>query len=591
MSRFKFRTNTEELKKWLNKRRATLEDIRRPYEGLWKDLRLFYEPTIGKALLEGDPQEIASRRDDDNILNSTPRLLMHRMSAGLQSGITNQSRRWFSLTPSNIALKKQASVRKWCDESADVVAEALNRSNAYSALDSIYLHLAQFGTSAAIIYKDNKAPLHIRVIDCGAFWLGQDTRGRVDTLIERITMTLSQLVEEFGEGWLSQTIRERIKDGRGEEHKTVWHIIQPNTRQDIIKDISPDREFISIYWIDDKDVADGNDGILAMRSFSYNPIIAPRWSTNTSVYGIGCGQFGLGDAKQLQQLESDKLRLVELEVDPPMAAPSSMRDKPINTGASGITYYDSMFAGGSPVTRLYETRQDINSLLEAIASTEARIRQTFYADLFALMINLNMQPKVMTAREVNELASEKVALLGPILTRLNTDLLNPLVDATFTICVEAGLLPDAPQVFQGENINVEYISSLHVEQASASRIGNLYRLAEFVGSLAQFDKKVIDKIDMDAMVSIAAVSMTESGVVRDDDEVAKIREAEMQVQMQAQMMEAQARQVQAGARAAKELSQADLGSGQNALQALLAGGGTQDIPMNTAIEDTGVEPQ
>lgn len=572
MARFSFKSNTNELRTWLNKRKSSLEKRRQPFEALWKELREYYEPTLGKGLLEGDPEQVASQRDDEKILNTTPRLLLHRMAAGLQSGITNQSRRWFNFAAIDKNLQEYAAVREWLDKTAEAVSSVMNRSNVYPALDQTYLHLGQFGTSAGIIYPDEEATVHVSMVDAGDYWLGDDKRGRVTSILERKSMTLDQIVEEFGKGWTPDRIHERIKQGRGDERETVLHLVQKHIRPDLVKDIAKDRKFMSIYWLDGQGRGDHNDGILAIRSFSYNPIIAPRWWTNNSVYGIGCGQLGLGDTKQLQQLEADKLRLVELEVDPPMQAPASMKGTPIETGAGGLSYYGDFQGKGAPVTRLFETRQQIQGLLEAIASTEQRLRQTFYADLFALMINLNMRPKQMTAREVNELSSEKVALLGPILTRLNTDLLNPLVDAVFAIAIEQGLVEEAPPILQGQELKVEYVSSLHVEQAAASRLTGLYKIAEFTGMLAQIAPSAVDKLDVDQMVDVAATSLVEFGVVRDDKKVAALRQVRHEQEVQMAQAQAQAQQAKQMASAAKDLSQTPVGQGGTALDAILTGG-------------------
>jgi hypothetical protein len=573
VAKFTFKSDTQELRTWLNKRKSSLEQRRLPFESLWKDIREYYEPTLGKGLLEGSVDEVAAKRDDEKILNTTPRLLLHRMGAGLQSGITNQSRRWFNFAALDNDLTEYSAVRQWLDSTAEAVSSAMNRSNVYPALDQTYLHLGQFGTAAGIIYPDDENTVHLRMIDCGNYWLGDDKRGRVTSVLERISMTLDQVVEEFGKGWTPDRIIERIKNGKGDERVTVWHLVQKHTRPDLIKDIAKDRLFASVYWLDGDASQDKNNGIIAIRSFSYNPIIAPRWATNGTVYGIGCGQLGLGDTKQLQQLEADKLRLVEQEIDPAMAAPASMKDWPLQTGAGGITYYPDMQGkGGVPITRMFETRAQIQPLLEAINATEQRLRQTFYADLFALMINLNMQPKQMTAREVNELSSEKVALLGPILTRLNTDLLNPLVDAVFAIAIEQGLVEEAPPILQGQELKVEYVSSLHVEQAAASRLTGLYKIAEFTGSLAQIAPSAVDKLDVDQMVDVAATSLVEFGVVRDDKKVAALRQARHEQEVQMAQAQAQAQQAKQMASAAKDLSQTPVGQGGTALDAILTGG-------------------
>lgn len=571
MAKFTFKSDTFALKTWLGKRKASLELARVPVSTLWEDMRLYYEPYLGKALVEGDPNSRNSEREDDKILNTEPRILLHRMGAGLQSGITNQARAWFKLAASDAKLAEIGAVRKWLDETTEIVSAAMHRSNVYAALDQIYLHLGLFGTNAALIVPDPENGLHIHVCDEGAYWLAQNRRGRVVTLMRRIEMTIDNVIEEFGEGWIPDLLKQRAADGKGEEYVTVWNIVCPND-PDKFKDIQASRPFASIYWIEGQHT-DANNGVIAIRSFSYNPIIAPRWAIfGASPYGIGCGHIGLADSKQLQALELDKLRLVELEVNPAMSAPASMKGEPIDTGPGGVTYRPDAIGGGTQnaVTRLFETREQLQAVLLAIDATEKRLSRIFYSDLFSMLINLNLQPKQMTAREVSELSAEKVALLGPILTRLNTDLLDPLIDAVFALCLENGMIQDAPEAIAGNELKVEYVSSLHVEQMNATRMGGLFKLAEFVGAIAKFFPDVTDKLDADQMVDVAAQSLTEHGIVRDDKDVAVIREGRARQQAQMVQQEQMAKMIPGAAKAAKDLSETRMGQG-SALDGIMGG--------------------
>jgi hypothetical protein len=565
-----FKTDTAELVQWLSKRKISLEKARTPMEAVWKDIRLYFEPYLGKALIEGDPNQRTADRDDELILNSTSRIALGRMAAGLQSGITNQSRQWFKLNSLDQKAKEMSAVRTWLDETTETCSGILNRSNAYPALDQIYKHLGEFGTAAGVVYADEETDLHIYIADCGSYWLAENRRGRVETMLYLRQMSLVQIRDEFGEDSLPAQFKERIKRGEEESIEKVYcHICRNDPKR--IKDADSTRPFVSIYYLDShKD--NGADGILAIRSFSYNPIIAPRWEVYDSVYGVGCAHHGLGDAKQLQKLEEDKLRVVELEVDPPMLVPDSMKLEAVDTGPGGITYYREMGGGGKPtVGRLFETNSQLQPVLLAIQDTEARLSRTFYSDLFAMMINLQTQPKQMTAREVNELSGEKVSLLGPILTRMNSDLLDPLIDAVFAIAIENGLIKDAPPILKGKPLRVEYVSSLHVEQAATTRLSGLYRIAEFAAGIAKFNPNIVDKLDTDQMVDIAATSLTENGVVRDDEDVAKIRQARDEQQQKMMQQEMQAKYAPAMAKAAKDLSQTPVGEG-NALEAIAAGG-------------------
>jgi len=230
----------------------------------------------------------------------------------------------------------------------------------------------------------------------------------------------------------------------------------------------------------------------------------------------------------------------------------------------------------APITRLFETQNQYEGVLSTIQSVEARLRAIFYADLFAMMVNLNMQPKQMTATEVNELATEKVALLGPILTRLNTDLLNPVVDGVWAIVVardlreyrESGVgdnLATPPDDLSGQDLKVEYQSTLHAEQLSSARMNGIIRTVNGVLAVAQVDQSAIRMFDgKKAVVEIAKANF-EGGVVRDLNKVLEAEEAEAKQQAAMIQQQQDAQQLQSVSRATKDLSQSKMGSGANAL--------------------------
>lgn len=573
--------DTQTLRAWLDVRKRTLERWRTPYEPLWKSIRAVFEPSLGHAL-KGDIEisDDSALRDDKAIINSRPRDLLHRMAAGLQSGITNQARQWFRMMPQDTRLAEYSSVRKYTDRATEALQEALNHSNVYPALDQIYLHLGAFGTAAALLVPDRKAGMRMIVCDTGSYWIAENRSGRVDTLMRRLRMTYSQLRDEFGLRALPEYIRENLKQGMHEDTITVFNLIFPADSGMRIVDVPESREFVSVYWLDGeggtaRNIA--NHGILDVRSFSYNPIIAPRWTVRASTpYGVGPGEIGLGDALELQELERASLKIVAMEANPALAAPASMRDEPMDSGPGGLVFYNDT-AGHVPVQRLYETRQSLDVVQAKINAVEMRLSQTFYSDLFAMMINLNMAPKTMTAREVTELSSEKVALLGPILTRMNDDLLRPLVDAAWTVLVEhaqamreetgedrTGIL-EAPSQLAGDELLIEFVSSLHAEQMASARLNGLDVVINRLGTAAQFAPDIIDNFDSDAYANLVARSSYENGIIRDKKDVEKIR----QTRAAAQQQQMQAEQQLQAAQTAKELSKAKLRGGkESALDAI-----------------------
>ena len=171
---------------------------------------------------------------------------------------------------------------------------------------------------------------------------------------------------------------------------------------------------------------------------------------------------------------------------------------------------------------------------------------------------------LITAREIDERRDEKLLALGPVLEQLNQDLLDPLIDNTFTIMMQRGLLPEPPEEIQGVDLKVEYLSIMAQAQKLIG-ISTVERFAGFVTGMAQINPEILDKVDFDQMTDVYGEMVSIApGIIRSDEKVEEIRGARAQQQQQAQ----QAAMMQAGAGVAKDLSQSDM-SGENALTSLL----------------------
>jgi len=164
-------------------------------------------------------------------------------------------------------------------------------------------------------------------------------------------------------------------------------------------------------------------------------------------------------------------------------------------------------------------------------------------------------------------------MLGPVLERLHTELLDPLIDRTFNIMLRNDLLPPAPEELGGVTLKVEYISVMAQAQ-KAIGTGAIERLAGFVGNMAAAKPEVLDKFDADQSVDeYAEMIGVPPRIVVPDDVVQQIREERAQMEQQQMAME-QANQVaqtaNVGAQAAKVMSDTDTG-GDNLLNNIVGG--------------------
>ena len=157
-------------------------------------------------------------------------------------------------------------------------------------------------------------------------------------------------------------------------------------------------------------------------------------------------------------------------------------------------------------------------------------------------------------------------MLGPVLERLNNELLDPVIDRTFAIAQRAGIIPEPPPELQDVDLKVEYVSVLAQAQKAVST-ASMESTAAFAINLAAANPDVVDKIDMDQMVDeYAKAKGTPPKTIRSDDDAADIREQRAQQMAQQMAME----QAAAAAQSAKTLSETDT-AGDNALTQLASG--------------------
>lgn len=136
----------------------------------------------------------------------------------------------------------------------------------------------------------------------------------------------------------------------------------------------------------------------------------------------------------------------------------------------------------------------------------------------------------MTATEVLQRAQEKGALLAPASGRQQSEFLGPMIEREIGILARAGVLPPPPPEWveaQGE-YRIEY-TSVATRSQTAGRGVSVLRMLEGIAPFAQQKPDVLDRIDFDGAVQVLADSYgVPAEVMRDDKQVAAIRDARTQ---------------------------------------------------------------
>jgi hypothetical protein len=155
----------------------------------------------------------------------------------------------------------------------------------------------------------------------------------------------------------------------------------------------------------------------------------------------------------------------------------------------------------------------------------------------------------MTATEVAERHEEKMLMLGPVVERLHSEMLDPLIETTFEHMLAAGIVPPAPPELSGMDLNVTYVSMLAQAQRAIATNG-VDRFVGNLGQIASFKPDVLDKFDSDVWADKYSDMLgVDPELIVAGDKVALIRQQRAQAQQQAQ----QAAQMEQVANAAGKL--------------------------------------
>jgi hypothetical protein len=145
----------------------------------------------------------------------------------------------------------------------------------------------------------------------------------------------------------------------------------------------------------------------------------------------------------------------------------------------------------------------------------------------------------MSQLEVTKRLEEMQSVLGPVLSRLNSELLQPLVIRQFKIMLRAGVLPEAPDLVKerGVDIDIQFVNQLARSQ-QIQDVSSIQQWVQNLAGLAQLDPEVIDNINSDGIARHTAKILGVPEVaVANQDEIEQTRAARQQAQQQQQALE------------------------------------------------------
>lgn len=521
---------SDSLKQQLNKQLSQLKAERLSFEPHWRELSDFTRPRstrfTASEVNRGD-------RRNSKIIDPAAVMAARTLSSGMMSGITSPARPWFRLATPDRDLMDYGPVKLWLETVEQRMNEVFNRSNLYQSLPLMYEDLGTFATGAMAVVADPQRVIRTVPFPTGSFYIANGADLSVDTAVREFSMTVRQVITEFGMDAVSDTVKSQWNSGQYGQWVNVVHAVYPNLDRQTGKLEAKHKAYKSVYY----EANSTDDKLLRESGYDEFPIMAPRWEVNgEDVYGSSCpGMVALGSVKALQLLQRRKAQMIDKITNPPLQAPASIKSQRISTIPGGINYLP-MADVNNQIKPLFQIPANgTNGLLEDIQDTRQIIDHAYFVDLFRMMQTVNTRS--MPVEAVAEMREEKLLMLGPVLQRLDSELLDKLINRTFSVMAENNLLPVPPDEMQGMQLKVEYISVMAQAQ-KAIGVSSIERFIGFTSGIGQFKPDALDKINVDETIDAYAASIgVPPSVVATNEQVAQIRENRAQQQAMAQQMQ------------------------------------------------------
>tara|TARA_Y100000593_G_scaffold59468_1_gene110320 strand:+ start:2103 stop:3782 length:1680 start_codon:yes stop_codon:yes gene_type:complete len=533
-----------------------LKNKRENWDNIWDEVAHFVLPTKADFISQ---REGGAKRDQE-LYDSTAITSNQTLASGLHGALTAPSGRWFHIRFRDEVLNNDDAAIEWLEDSVDRIYKAIDESNFNSEVNELYLDLCCFGTAALLVETDkvdNQDSLNFRTVHLSEIAVAENVDGHVDTIYRSLKFSARQAKQLFPNEDLGESIERALQDKPDKEFEFI-HAVYPREGVEPME-LAPGKERPwASCWVQVKDKK-----LVREDGYYECPWMVPRWSKlSGDVYGFSPAMMARADIRTLNAAKLFELRAWEKTIDPPTLASYNGIIGDLRLDPGGLTYVRD-------INGIKPMQNGTQWQVSQIKSSEliVNIRRAFFNDQLQLHEGPNM-----TATEVRARMELMQQILGPVVGRLQSEFLNPLLQRVFMVMFRAGLFKEPPQSLMegGSKLDVEYVSPL----ARAQKMEEVFAVERWFGQLgqmAQVDPTVLDIVDFSKIGRMLAKRLGVPGeVMKSEEDMARLNfMREQQAAAEQQMMAQQTALEQAGQ--AAQVAGAIDEAGQDSVGGVIAG--------------------
>jgi len=505
---------------------SRLMEKRSNWETHWQEVADYMLPRKADITLErprGDKRHTL-------IFDGTAIHALELLASSLHGMLTSSVNRWFGLRYKETLVNQDDQAREWLEDVTDKMYLAISRSNFQQEVFETYFDLIAFGTSCLQIEEDKDDIIRFSSRHIKELYISENAKGMVDCIYRRFKMTAKATVEKFGIDNVSSKTLNTFKKSPFEDIE-LCHVVKPRDMYNPRKEDKQNMPYVSCYFEYD------SGHIISEGGFKEFPYVVPRYlKASNEIYGRSPGMNALPDVKVLNKMVEVGMKAAQKQVDPPLLVPDDSMLMPIRMSPGSINYYRS-----GTRDRIETLNIGANNPLGLNMEDQRRqaISATFHVDQLLITENRNM-----TATEVVQRNQEKMRILGPVLGRLQSELLQPMIIRIFNIMLRNGLFPEAPEILLNQEVDVEYVSPMALAQRG-EELNSIVKGLELFGNISQLAPQTLDYIDPPGLIkNLIKILGLPATMIRSDEEVQQIAEEkaeanQQQAEMQQQMAESE----------------------------------------------------
>jgi len=436
--------------KKLKRRHADMTAAKQLHEQVWKDCFDMSLPARANGLMSEIITATDAQQRKAIIYDSTASDSVRVGVATVMGGMVPSNAQWFYL---DIGSETDAE-QVWLDGAAKFVWENIHASNfdaeAFDAMLDVWI------AGWDVLYCDEAegGGYYFETWPIGECTIAATRNGGlVDTVYRKYTLTVSQVVSEFGLDKVSEKTRKAWDEQKYDEKVSIRHAIEPREVFAVDAKLGKNMRFGSVHMECD------SDHVLREGGYHEFPCTCPRWSRlPNSAYALGPMSDALPDVRTLNEVTKWTLMGAETALAPPMIAEDDgvLNPRNIRMGPRKIIIANSVdsmkpLITGAKVEFGMMTRENL----------QGGIRKILMADQLP-----PVEGQAKTAYEWSVRVAMLRQMLGPMFGRFQAEFLQPLVERTFGIAWRANiksgfqLMGEPPESLLDRNFTVRYLSPL-----------------------------------------------------------------------------------------------------------------------------------